>query len=332
MNRFLFSITSIFLSVILFTSCNLTNEETNTYLQRDTFNLKFLKEQIDSIYPALSNHDSLKIEAIISLFDNGTLACLHPDLVFHAYYLAFAGNKDTEMSDYKNFPNKLRNFYYRFKQLADKSTCETMQAYSAYIVGRNFNELDSNEKAMPILLQSVDRFHRLNESYGFSLAAKRVGLCYLYSYKDFVNASKYLKLALNDTFDLNNQNKCYLHLIQCYFYMQQFDSLNKYVDLHLNSSQIDSGFNRNFNQTHTLKISTDLSITKRWKVISDIYYDFYTKKVNNARLTITRDMHCWNLALYWTPIGLNQSFLLRISANSSLFQSAKLEFKKPPIF
>jgi lipopolysaccharide assembly outer membrane protein LptD (OstA) len=90
--------------------------------------------------------------------------------------------------------------------------------------------------------------------------------------------------------------------------------------------------NKNFSQTHTLTFNADYSITKRWKVISDMYYDVKIKKVTNTRLTITRDMHCWNLALYWTPIGANKSFLLRIVANSSLFQSAKLEFKKPPVF
>lgn len=87
---------------------------------------------------------------------------------------------------------------------------------------------------------------------------------------------------------------------------------------------------RSFNRTHTLRINGDVSITKRWKVVMEMHYDVGNRKVNNTRFTITRDMHCWNMALYWTPIGGNQSFLLRISANASLLQSAKIELRKPP--
>lgn len=103
-------------------------------------------------------------------------------------------------------------------------------------------------------------------------------------------------------------------------------SINRFIGL----SAIDNP--KRFSSTHTIQINPDISITKRWKVLSTIYYDINTKSITNTRLTITRDMHCWNLAFYWTPIGNNKSFLLRISANSSLFQSAKLEFKKPPVF
>jgi hypothetical protein len=43
-------------------------------------------------------------------------------------------------------------------------------------------------------------------------------------------------------------------------------------------------------------------------------------------------MHCWQLAFYWTPVGGQQSFLIRFNATSALFQSAKLELRKPPEF
>ncbi len=87
---------------------------------------------------------------------------------------------------------------------------------------------------------------------------------------------------------------------------------------------------RQFKETQTISLNADVSITKRWKVLCDSYYDIKTGKVINTRLTITRNMHCWNLAFYWTPVGLNQSFLFRINATSSLFQDAKMELRKPP--
>lgn len=89
---------------------------------------------------------------------------------------------------------------------------------------------------------------------------------------------------------------------------------------------------RQFNQTQTITLNADVSLTKRWKVLLDSYYDVSSKKLINSRITLTRNMHCWNLAFYWTPVGQNQSFLFRINANSALLQGAKLELRKPPAF
>lgn len=100
--------------------------------------------------------------------------------------------------------------------------------------------------------------------------------------------------------------------------------------LDLNRSTTPFADQRQFKQTQTLSLNADVSITKRWKLLCDSYYDIKTQKIINTRLTITRNMHCWNLAFYWTPVGLNQSFLFRINATSSLFQDAKLELRKPP--
>ena len=87
---------------------------------------------------------------------------------------------------------------------------------------------------------------------------------------------------------------------------------------------------RNYFQNNTLSINGDLSFTKRWKVVTDIYFDLKTQKITNARLNFTRNMHCWNLAFYWTPIGTNQSFLFSLSSSSNLFKDAKIDFRKPP--
>jgi lipopolysaccharide assembly outer membrane protein LptD (OstA) len=99
-------------------------------------------------------------------------------------------------------------------------------------------------------------------------------------------------------------------------------------------------FSRNLNKTsiqekdheiiQTIYIDGDVNLTKRWKLASSLNYDFNTKSVTNARITITRNLHCWNLSFFTTPIGTNKSFLLQLVANGKLLQDAKLEFRKPP--
>lgn len=87
---------------------------------------------------------------------------------------------------------------------------------------------------------------------------------------------------------------------------------------------------RDYFQTQTLTMNGDLSFTKRWKVVTEIYFDLKTKQITNARLNFTRNLHCWNLAFYWTPIGTNKSFLFSLNATSNLFKDAKIDLRKPP--
>lgn len=90
--------------------------------------------------------------------------------------------------------------------------------------------------------------------------------------------------------------------------------------------------NDEFTQIQTINFDADLSITKRWKLGAVVNVDLKGKKVTNGFFTLNRDMHCWALSFRWTPIGFNKSFLLTIQNTSSLFQSAKLDFRKPPAF
>lgn len=86
------------------------------------------------------------------------------------------------------------------------------------------------------------------------------------------------------------------------------------------------------NIIQTLMMNGDISFTKRWKLSGTISADVKEKKITNGFFTLTRDMHCWDLSFRWTPIGLNKSFLLTIRNTSSIFSSAKLDFRKPPAF
>ena len=99
-------------------------------------------------------------------------------------------------------------------------------------------------------------------------------------------------------------------------------------------------FSKNLNKTYnhekdheiiqTIYVDGDVNLTKKWKLASSLNFDFNTKSITNTRITITRNLHCWNLSFFTTPIGTNKSFLLQLVANGKLLQDAKLEFRKPP--
>ena len=89
---------------------------------------------------------------------------------------------------------------------------------------------------------------------------------------------------------------------------------------------------RKYTQNQNIMISGDVSFTQRWKLGLNASYDLKIGNLTQTQLTLTRDMHCWQLSFYWTPVGGQQSFLVRFNATSNLFQSAKLELRKPPEF
>jgi signal transduction histidine kinase len=230
----------IFLTPAL--SCRHRSGTTKQLLLKDSFNIKQLRSLIDSLPPALRINDTAKIEKIISQFNNRELAFLHPDLVFHAYYMAYSGSQDFERTNLKEYEKKLGNFYSRFSDLAKKYNNDAMLCYAEYIKGRNLNELHKNELALPLLLYSLEKFKSRNLGYGYAVAAKRIGAVYFDSYQDYNNATKYFKMALPDTFDLNNQGKCYTWIIRCYFFLENYDSLSKYVNEFIKKPIFDSGY------------------------------------------------------------------------------------------
>jgi len=101
----------------------------------------------------------------------------------------------------------------------------------------------------------------------------------------------------------------------------------------INANQDKSALNpSNYSQIQTLVANGDLSFTQRWKLSANINFDVQQEKISNARFTLSRNMHCWALSFFWTPIGGNKSFLLSIRNTSTMFQDAKIEFRKPPVF
>jgi hypothetical protein len=89
---------------------------------------------------------------------------------------------------------------------------------------------------------------------------------------------------------------------------------------------------RNYTQNQNLVLTGDVSFTERWKVGLNSSYDIENAQLTQTRISLNRNMHCWQLAFFWTPVGGQRSFLVRFNATSALFQSAKLELRKPPEF
>ncbi|MEI9810554.1 MAG: putative LPS assembly protein LptD [Bacteroidota bacterium] len=83
-----------------------------------------------------------------------------------------------------------------------------------------------------------------------------------------------------------------------------------------------SGFEKIFNSSGNFNGS--FSLTPKWMFTMNGYYDFDTKKIQTFQMSISRDMHCWQLSINVTPVGPYRYFNFTISPKSGILQDLKI--------
>ena len=81
-------------------------------------------------------------------------------------------------------------------------------------------------------------------------------------------------------------------------------------------------FKKNVNSN--LNFSGTFNLTSKWNFSANGYYDFDTKKLQTFSMAISREMHCWQLAINVTPVGRYRYFNFSISPKSSVLQDLKI--------
>ncbi|MBR4265965.1 MAG: LPS-assembly protein LptD [Bacteroidales bacterium] len=78
--------------------------------------------------------------------------------------------------------------------------------------------------------------------------------------------------------------------------------------------------------TQTLNFSGNITFTEKWRMSLSSGYDFDAKKMTSTRISVTRDLHCFNLSFYIIPFGILKSYNFTLAINSSLFNG--VEYKR----
>jgi hypothetical protein len=108
-------------------------------------------------------------------------------------------------------------------------------------------------------------------------------------------------------------------------------SLSHVYTINANTS-ISADAPKKYFQVQTLVLNGDLSFTKRWNLSGNMNLNLQEFALTNLYFSLNRNMHCWALSFFWTPIGGNKSFLFSIRNTSSVFKDAKIEIRRPPAF
>ncbi len=83
-----------------------------------------------------------------------------------------------------------------------------------------------------------------------------------------------------------------------------------------------SGFETITNSS--INFNGDFSLTEKWKIGGTGYYDINRRSLQQLSMFITREMHCWQLALNITPIGLFRSFNITFNPKSGILRDLRI--------
>ena len=79
--------------------------------------------------------------------------------------------------------------------------------------------------------------------------------------------------------------------------------------------------------TQTVNISGNIKLTPRLSIQATSGFDLMAMKFTTTQLSASYDLHCFNIALSWVPMGQWKSYSFRIAANASALADL-LRFKK----
>lgn len=80
--------------------------------------------------------------------------------------------------------------------------------------------------------------------------------------------------------------------------------------------------------TNTLSLDGSISITEKWKLTAQSGYDFKQKEFTYTRLSIARDLHCWEMNFSWVPYGPMKQWNFKINVRANTLKDLKLEKRK----
>lgn len=79
--------------------------------------------------------------------------------------------------------------------------------------------------------------------------------------------------------------------------------------------------------TQTLNVSGNIKLTPRLSIQATSGFDVMAMKFTTTQISASYDLHCFNIALSWVPMGQWKSYSFRIAANASTLADL-LRFKK----
>ncbi|HMP92396.1 MAG TPA: putative LPS assembly protein LptD, partial [Phnomibacter sp.] len=74
----------------------------------------------------------------------------------------------------------------------------------------------------------------------------------------------------------------------------------------------------------SVNLQGDFNFSPKWKMGGNIFYDFNQNNVQSMTLFLSRELHCWQMSINITPVGLFRSFNISINPKSAILRDLKV--------
>jgi hypothetical protein len=76
--------------------------------------------------------------------------------------------------------------------------------------------------------------------------------------------------------------------------------------------------------TQNIQFGGTLNLTEKWQMGVNGYYNIGEGQLNPLSLSVSRDMHCWQMSISISPLGYYRYFSINISPKSPLLRDLKI--------
>ena len=76
--------------------------------------------------------------------------------------------------------------------------------------------------------------------------------------------------------------------------------------------------------TQSVSFNASANLTEKWKIGTNSTVDLTTKQIGQMAVYVTRDLHCWQLAINISPVGRSRYFSINISPKSPILRDLKI--------
>ncbi len=83
-----------------------------------------------------------------------------------------------------------------------------------------------------------------------------------------------------------------------------------------------SGYETNFFQD--INWNGSVNLTPRWKIGVSGFYNITTKELGTISMFLSRELHCWQMSINISPVGIYKFFTINISPKSGLLRDLKI--------
>ncbi len=77
--------------------------------------------------------------------------------------------------------------------------------------------------------------------------------------------------------------------------------------------------------TQTLSFNGSVNLTSKFGLDFNGGFDFETMKLTPGSITLTRDLHCWQMSFTWIPVGFRKSWSFNIRVKSGMLSDLKMK-------